>query len=253
MRMQRLAISWLLIFAVLLVACGSQAPGDPSGLPGTGLETPGGTIPPDTTIVDTAGLTEALRATGASVEMAGTIEQPFFAVSGQILRVNDTDVQVFEFPDEAVRQQASDQIAPDGSTIGSTIPNWVDQPNFWAQGRMIVLYVGQDANLINLLTNTLGEPITLQQAPNGANIPPEAALEAQRRLSQELGVAVEQIQIVSVQQTEWSDACLGLGAADEVCAQVLTPGWQVILAANGQQYEARTNEFGTEVRIQPAG
>ena len=36
---------------------------------------------------------------------------------------------------------------------------WVDQPNFWAEGRVIVLYVGQDANIINLLTSVLGDPI----------------------------------------------------------------------------------------------
>lgn len=80
--------------------------------------------------------------------------------------------------------------------------------------------------------------------------PPVAALEAQQALAAQLGdVAVEDVQIVETEQVEWPDACLGLADAGEMCAQVITPGWRVVLEVNGQQYEARTDDTGQQVRI----
>lgn len=66
----------------------------------------------------------------------------------------------FEFADEAARQAASEQISPDGSSTGTTMITWVDQPNFWAKGKVIVLYVGKEAATIDLLSSVLAEPIT---------------------------------------------------------------------------------------------
>ena len=42
----------------------------------------------------------------------------------------------------------------------TTIVTWIDQPNFWATDRLIVLYVGTDADVIGRLTKALGQPIT---------------------------------------------------------------------------------------------
>ncbi|MBN2500692.1 MAG: hypothetical protein JXB38_07950 [Anaerolineales bacterium] len=84
-------------------------------------------------------------------------------------------------------------------------------------------------------------------------LPPAAALEAQRWLADQLGVTVEEVKLQHVEQTEWSDSCLGLGGAAEICAQVITPGWQVVFSVNGQEYEVRTNEDATSIRMQPIG
>jgi hypothetical protein len=54
-------------------------------------------------------------------------------------------------------------------------------PNLWAKGRLIVLFVGRDQELIELLTGVLGEPIT-QPGPS-ANLPPEAVLQGQERMA----------------------------------------------------------------------
>ena len=108
-------------------------------------------------------LIDALRAAGAEVEPVEQIEQPFFDATGQIIQVNGADVQAFEFVDESARNTASDQVSPDGSSTGTTMITWVDQPNFWAKGSVIVLYVGKEAATINLLTSVLGEPITTHE------------------------------------------------------------------------------------------
>jgi len=105
-------------------------------------------------------LVDALRGAGAEVEPVEEIQQPFFDATGQIIRVNEADVQVFEFVDEATRKAASDQVSPDGSSTGTTMITWVDQPNFWAKGQVIVIYVGKDAATIDLLSSVMGKPIT---------------------------------------------------------------------------------------------
>jgi heat shock protein HslJ len=81
------------------------------------------------------------------------------------------------------------------------------------------------------------------------DLPPAAALDAQQWLAEQLSVAVEQVQIVAVEQAEWSDSCLGLGRANESCLQVITPGWRVVFEVNGQTYEVRTDETGYTVRL----
>ena len=69
-------------------------------------------------------------------------------------------------------------------------------------------------------------------------------------LSSITGVPVEEIDVVAAEDREWPDACLGLAGQDEMCAQVVTPGWEVTVRAQGQEYVFRTNGDGTEVRME---
>ena len=78
------------------------------------------------------------------------------------------------------------------------------------------------------------------------NLP--AVQEAQKFLSQSLGVDVAQIQVVKVEDVEWPDACLGLPNGDEACAQVITPGFRITLEVNGQTYILHTDENGLNIR-----
>lgn len=141
------------IIAVSMAACG-QGSGTISGDQGT--------VPSsnDAQIDGYAELVDALRSAGAVVEPADEVMQPFFFVPGQVIEVNGAQVQVFEYADEAARQAESDTIAPDGSSVGTSMVTWIDQPHFWATGRLIVLYLGTNANILDLLDDTLGESIT---------------------------------------------------------------------------------------------
>jgi heat shock protein HslJ len=80
-------------------------------------------------------------------------------------------------------------------------------------------------------------------------LPPEAVLDAQQWLATQLGAAAQQVQIVEVEQAEWTDSCLGLGRANESCLQVITPGWRAVFEVNGQRYEVHTNETGSTIRL----
>lgn len=58
-----------------------------------------------------------------------------------------------------------------------------------------------------------------------------------RDLSQRLGLDPGLIQVVSAQAVTWPDASLGCPRAGMAYAQVLIPGYRILLKANGQLHE----------------
>lgn len=222
------------VVILLLSACGSVG----NANPGSG----------DGGVIGTAELVDGLREAGAQVEISGSVEQPFFPVSGQVLEVNGSQVQVFEFADQNGRRQVSDTISSSGDQIGTSLPSWIDQPNFWADGRLIVLYVGQNQSLIDLLSSVLGQPIT--EPRETGDLPPKAVIDGQRILADELGVEIINVQLIEVERMDWTDSCLGLGRPEEGCLAVITPGWRAIFEIDGTRYEVRTDETGEAIRWQ---
>ena len=101
-------------------------------------------------------LVDALRTSGASVEEAGSLMQPFLSVTGQVIRVNGADLQVYEYPSEQAAASDAAMIAPDGSSTTTTMITWIEPPHFHRSGRLLVLYLGSDTAMLDLLTNLLG-------------------------------------------------------------------------------------------------
>lgn len=132
----------LLFLVLFMAACGSQpaAPGAKTGTP----------------VENYAGLMDALRGAGAAVEPGEQIEQTFFAVTGQIIKVNGADVQVFEYETVQAMEADAAQVAPDGGSIGTSMVQWIAAPHFYKTGRIIALYVGDDQAIIDLLKGALG-------------------------------------------------------------------------------------------------
>lgn len=56
-------------------------------------------------------------------------------------------------------------------------------------------------------------------------------------LAQRLGVATTAITVRSVESVEWPDASLGCPQPGMMYAQVITPGFRIVLEANGKHYE----------------
>jgi hypothetical protein len=193
-------------------------------------------------------LQDALRENGATIEAVSTIDQPFFSVEGQVITVNGTRVQVYEYPSEGARQADSSEISTDGATIGMTMVTWLDRPTFWAKGRLIVLYLGTDQATVDLVSAVMDEPIA--QGDTSATEPPDAVTAGQRVLGEALTVPASQIALVQYERIEWPDACLGLPDPEEACVQVVTPGWRAVATVNGQRYEIRTDESGQLIRWQ---
>lgn len=68
-------------------------------------------------------------------------------------------------------------------------------------------------------------------------------------LSVETGIPSYEISFVSAEAVDWPDACLGVHNPDELCAQMITPGYRVILGTIDQQYEVHTDRSGQNIRI----
>jgi len=263
----------LLGIAILFLSSGcSAAPVSTTGVPAASETpippsvepTPAGPDQPGPGGVMKAGridiLFSELGVEGAVVERGEAVQEPFFAVPGLILRVNGANVEVFEYPDVPSRESVSDQISPDGLNLGTALVEWVDQPNFWARDELIVLYVGKDQALIDLLTKVLGSPIT-QHEPlvktETGTVPPlenlgesgPAVAAARKALGEKLAIAEDQASLVSVVLVNWPDACLGLPRAEEMCASVITPGYKVTLLVEDMAFEIHTDMLGEQVRI----
>lgn len=110
-------------------------------------------------VTDTATLMQALLAAGAQVSAGGRAAQPFMPVPAHILDVNGASVQVFELADEAAAEAIARRIAPDASSIGPVSISWLAPPHFFRAGRSIVLYVGDDTQVLAKLQRVLGDPI----------------------------------------------------------------------------------------------
>ncbi|MDX6304026.1 MAG: hypothetical protein QOI77_995 [Blastocatellia bacterium] len=62
---------------------------------------------------------------------------------------------------------------------------------------------------------------------------------ARRDLAQRLGLNESDVAVKSVEPVDFPDAALGAPLADEMSAQMITPGWRVTLKASDKNYEYR--------------
>lgn len=64
---------------------------------------------------------------------------------------------------------------------------------------------------------------------------------ARQRVALDTGIDFNNITVVSFELTEWKDSCLGVQLPDQICDEVIIPGYKVNMIANGKAYEAHTN------------
>jgi hypothetical protein len=80
------------------------------------------------------------------------------------VRVNGTIVSAYEFPDNAsatiVASHVNGGDYADPATHQYVTVEYAAPPHFFRHGRVIVLYVGRDSHMLQLLTSVLGPPFT---------------------------------------------------------------------------------------------
>ena len=64
---------------------------------------------------------------------------------------------------------------------------------------------------------------------------------------------VSAIKITEARSQQWSDGCLGLAKADEICTQAITPGYQVTVTDGINNWIYRTDATGNTVRLEMDG
>jgi hypothetical protein len=76
-------------------------------------------------------------------------------MSGSALN-GPADLELFEYASAVDAQADAHQIRADGSGTATTIVDWVAPPHFFLKGRVLVIYVGNDSAVVNLLRRLLG-------------------------------------------------------------------------------------------------
>lgn len=86
------------------------------------------------------------------------------------------------------------------------------------------------------------------------DLPVPPAVDAARAyIMQKTGAVRSEVIVLEAFEREWPDACLGAAGLDgtldlEVCAEVITPGYEIKINAKGKEYQLRTNSDGSLIR-----
>lgn len=105
---------------------------------------------------DLGSLSRTLRAASATVESNESVRQDFFSVEGRLLKVDSADVQVFEYKSAEAMEAEAALVSADGGSVGTSMISWMATPHFFKSGRVLVLYAGDNAAILDLLTDALG-------------------------------------------------------------------------------------------------
>ncbi|MEO1621584.1 MAG: hypothetical protein AAFU53_11210 [Cyanobacteria bacterium J06632_3] len=68
-------------------------------------------------------------------------------------------------------------------------------------------------------------------------------------VAKQQNVSADQLQVASATAAEWPDACLGLAGPDEMCAQMITPGWAVMVTDGSTTWQYRIDLDALQVRL----
>lgn len=110
--------------------------------------------------------------------------------------------------------------------------------------------VNQNSATAPIITPTIAEPTKMTE--NQTALPPETeALIARAKdmLTQipELKITAGDVSLAAVETRQWRDSSLDCPRPGMMYNQVITPGYLIILDANGKQYEFHTNTRETVV------
>jgi hypothetical protein len=164
----------LVLSALLVAGCADdETSGDARG--------PAMTSAPVTTtslgVDDAESLLNALEQSGSSVGRSdGQADPGLLGARPALACVDGFTLQIYEYASTAARERRSAAISPDGSTVpagaGVAIVEWVAPPRFYAQGRLIALFLGPDGPTTDRLETLLGATITPQAASTGGGPQP---------------------------------------------------------------------------------
>jgi hypothetical protein len=133
--------------------------GNTSTEPGQGAVTShGGAVTNHVSFVD------SLRAKGLMVEPASSVEQPFLGAKGELLRVSGgglkqpAEVQSFEYPSADAAAADLAKIGANGQPEG-TMVEWKGAPHFFHKEKLVVLYVGDDQAMLDMLSGAMGPQV----------------------------------------------------------------------------------------------
>lgn len=107
-------------------------------------------------VSDYASFIERLRSLNTELGNIENLSQPFLSVPGRSIELYREQLQVFEYESVDAANRESQLVDPSGSSVGTTMITWTGTPHFYRQGRVIVIYVGDNAQIIKILGEVFG-------------------------------------------------------------------------------------------------
>lgn len=86
--------------------------------------------------------------------------------------------------------------------------------------------------------------------PSGDATESTAVNAAKEYAAGDLNTPSSEITVNSVKKKDWNNSCLGLEQEGEICAQIIIPGYEIAIQANGKERIYRTNADGSIIKIQ---
>jgi hypothetical protein len=130
---------------------------------------------------------------------------------------------------------------------------WIDETHVWAhiaRGNSIreVRFVLENGAWLIDSGETVIDFGEGRATPDASRMLPLPVLQAIVHLiADETGASVQSITISSVERVDWPDTALGCPQPGEFYAQVITPGYRVMVEHEGQQFEVHTDLRGRAV------
>jgi hypothetical protein len=103
------------------------------------------------------------------------------------------------------------------------------------------------------LNSLTSEPGNLAEGtrPHPPNqLPATVAAAIRRELSRSTGIQADKLKVTESSRQSWSDTCLGLGKANEICGLMIVEGWRVVVSDGRQTWVYRTNARGNSWRLE---
>ncbi|MCW1967555.1 MAG: protease inhibitor I42 family protein [Anaerolineae bacterium] len=101
--------------------------------------------------------------------------------------------------------------------------------------------------VVLFLASLMGFASPTEAAVDAAEAAPIAAM--RQKLAFMLGQRATTIRLISSVATTFNDSCFGLGLANELCAQAITPGHKITFMHGGRRYVFHTNSDGSASRM----
>jgi len=181
---------------------------------------------------------------------AGVSEEghrPLHVEIGGVVRESDVQLGNFfeiwgeEFNSDCILNKC---ISEDGGSITMLVNG---EENFQFEE-----YIMKEGDRIEVFYNSKNNtPTSADNAPDGSmhNLPvPEAVKKVKDLVASETGEPIGEVIVMSAYEKEWPNGCLGLEGEDEMCIQVIVPGYVITVQAAGEQTVYRTDSTGNVIK-----
>ena len=110
----------------------------------------------------------------------------------------------------------------------------------------VVIFLQGGSDNLNPYSENTGNETTNEEEATGVDA---VVVKVKALAISASGAKANEVSVVSTEEVEWPNSCLGAGSTDDVCAQVITAGYKVILKVSGAEYTYHTDQTGDNVRF----